>query len=390
MRFTKSRSNEDGGAVDLSRRSFLKQSSLLVVAASVGGRIAMLPGISGGADFVPWQTGSRPRTPAFPKGAVIRSLLKDVPPAALSSGAVLFHEHLSLHYPLTNALAAKQGVPPPTNFSDDVDLMIAETRAAGVDGVSCIVDGGHPDMDRSLAALKRIAAASGVHIVASGGYYMQRNYPPEIAAKSADQIADDLVREAGTERLGAFGEIGQQDGELTADERKVFTAVGKAHVRTGLPIFTHNAYTGTRVVNPPVPREAALRQLEVLEAAGAKPQKIAIGHVCCLDDPTAEVAKQVARRGAFVGFDRVTIQILPDSKRVKMILALLDAGYAENLLLSSDFSSPRALKKNGGAGLAQTVTVFGKLLLEAGVKQETLHSILVDNPRRFLGFVPRR
>ena len=153
---------------------------------------------------------------------------------------------------------------------------------------------------------------------------------------------------------------------------------------------SHNAYTGTRVVNPSVPREAALRQLDVLEAAGAKPQKIAIGHVCCLDDPTAEVAKRVARRGAFVGFDRVTIQILPDSKRVKMILALLEAGYADNLLLSSDFSSPRALKKNGGAGLAQTVTVFGKMLLEAGVKQETLHSILVDNPRRFLAFVPKK
>ena len=69
---------------------------------------------------------------------------------------------------------------------------------------------------------------------------------------------------------------------------------------------------------------------------------------------------------------------------------LLDAGYDVNLLLSSDFSTPRALKKKGGAGLAQTVTVSGKMLLEAGVKQETLHSILMDNPRRFLAFVPRR
>ena len=242
MGSTTSRSNKAGRAVELSRRQFLKQSSLLVAAASVGERIAMLLGLSDETNFALWQTAARPRTPTFPKGAVIRTLLKDIPPAALSPGAVLFHEHLSLHSPLTRALAAKQGAPPPTNFSDDVDLMIAETRAAGADGVSCIVDGGHPDMDRSLAALKRIAAGSGVHIVASGGYYMQRNYPPEIAAKSADQIADDLVREAGTERLGAFGEIGQQDGELTADERKVFTAVGKAHVRTGLPVFTQCLY----------------------------------------------------------------------------------------------------------------------------------------------------
>jgi len=382
--------NDAKRQIDLSRRDFLKRSCLLAGAASIGPRSGMLVDLGGASDSAGALRQTGARGPAFPKGAVIRTLLKDVPPETLASGAVLFHEHLSIHYPLTRALAAKQGVQPPTNFSDDVDLMVAETRAAGKEGVSCIVDGGHPDMDRSLDALKRIAAESGVHIVASGGYYMQRNYPPEIAAKTVEQIADDLVRQATIERLGAYGEIGQQGGELTAEERKVFTAVAKAQARTGLPIFTHNAYLGTIPVNPPVPREAALRQLDVLEAGGAKPEKIAIGHVCCLDEPNAEVAKQVARRGAFVGFDRVTIQTLPDAKRVAMILALLEAGYADNLLLSSDFSSGRALKKNGGPGLAQTVTVFGKMLLDAGVTRDTLHAILVDNPRRFLAFVPKK
>jgi len=381
--------------VELSRRSFLMQSSILAAVASVCPKSSALAETDPGLKRLLRQSGlagggASHGAPTFPKGAVIRTLLRDLPPQALASGAVLFHEHLSIHYPLTNALAARQGAPPPKNFSDDVDLMVAEARAAGKDGVSCIVDGGHPDMDRRLDALKRIAAESGVHIVASGGYYMQRNYPAEIATKSADQIADDLVRDARSDRLGAFGEIGQQTGELTPDERKVFTAVGKAHLRTGLPIFTHNAYFGNIPVNPPVPHDAALRQLDVLEAAGAKPDKIAIGHVCCLDDPKAEIAKQVARRGAFVGFDRVTIPTLPDSKRVVMVLALIEAGYAANLLLSSDFSQERSLKKNGGAGLAQTVTVFGKLLLEAGVKPDTLHAILVDNPRRFLAFVPKR
>ena len=132
----------------------------------------------------------------------------------------------------------------PASFTDDVDLMIEETKAAAATASRCIVDGGHPDMDRDLDALKRIATESGVHIVASGGYYMQRNYPADIATKTADQIADDLVRDATAQRLGAFGEIGQQGGVLTDDERKVFTAVAKAQARTGIPIFTHNAYTG--------------------------------------------------------------------------------------------------------------------------------------------------
>jgi phosphotriesterase-related protein len=322
-------------------------------------------------------------------GPVVRTLLKDVPPSAID-GPVLFHEHLSIRYPLTRALAEAQGRPVPVSFSDDVELMIAETKAAGADGVRCIVDGGHPDMDRDLEALKKIAEGSGVLVVASGGFYMQRNYPADIAAKSADQIADDLARDAKTQRLGAFGEIGQQGGVLTDDERKVFTAVAKAQVRTGLPVFTHNPYSGVRTATPPVPMDAALRQLDVLEAGGAEVKHVAIGHVCCLDDPKADIAQQLAKRGVFVGFDRVGINvIIPDEKRVAMILAFLEAGHVDHLLLSSDFSSGRALKKNGGPGIALTVTQFVPMLAKAGVSEATLRKILVDNPRRFLAVTPR-
>src|SRR5207245_5255096 len=106
------------------------------------------------------------------RGPVIRTLLKDVPPDTVT-GSTLFHEHLSIRYPLTRALAQAQRRAVPVSFSDDVDLMVEETKAAGKDGVGCIVDGGHPDMDRDLGALQRIAAESGVHIVGSGGFYMQ-------------------------------------------------------------------------------------------------------------------------------------------------------------------------------------------------------------------------
>src|SRR5207237_6091660 len=107
------------------------------------------------------------------------------------------------------------------------------------------------------------AKEAGVAIVASGGFYMQRNYPPDIATKSADQIAEELARDAKAQRLGAFGEIGQQGGVLTDDEKKVFTAVGKAQAKTGLPIFTHKAYTGSSQVARPVQMDAALNQLAV-------------------------------------------------------------------------------------------------------------------------------
>ena len=224
--------------------------------------------------------GQAARAVAFPQGAVIRTLLKDVPPESLSGGPVLFHEHLSMHYPPQ----VKE------HFTDDVGMMVEEVRAAGKDGIACIVDGGHPDMDRAVStALKRIAAESGVAIVASGGYYMQRNYPPEIATQTRPIKSPTIwSREAKAQRLGAFGEIGQQGGVLTDDERKVVHGGGEGpRASTGLPVFTHNAVHSARsAVHPvrvPHGRRAASSSI-VLEAAGAKPSRLAIGHVCCLDD----------------------------------------------------------------------------------------------------------
>jgi phosphotriesterase-related protein len=313
--------------------------------------------------------------PPTARDTIIRTVLADVSPRALGDGAVLFHEHLSARWGRA------------THFSDDVALIAQEVRASRGDGVACIVDAGHPDIGRSVAALRQIANDSGVAIVASGGYYTQRLFPPDLAAKSVDTLADELVRDAQAERHGAFGEIGQE-GEMTPDERKVFQAVGKAHVRTGLPVFTHNAYMGRRPAR--VAPDAALRQLDLLESAGVDPRQVALGHMCCLDDAEATVAQQVAKRGAFVGFDRVTLEgILPDADKVTMVLKLLDAGCADQLLLSSDFFQESALKKNGGAGFAQTVTVFGRRLSAAGVSDAVLRHILIDNPRRFLAFVPK-
>ena len=106
-------------------------------------------------------------------------------------------------------------------------MMIEETRAAARSGIACIVDAGHPDIMRSLGALTRITRESGMPIAASGGFYVQRTYPPDIAARSVEEIANDLVHEAMAQRLGAFGEIGQEAGHMTPDEQKVFKAMHK-------------------------------------------------------------------------------------------------------------------------------------------------------------------
>jgi predicted metal-dependent phosphotriesterase family hydrolase len=339
----------------------------------VGSAAAMLPRLASGA-----------KAPDFPKRAIIRTLAKDIPPSEMGTGVTLFHEHLSLD--ISRLIGPRPANARPLPAPIGVDVMIEEVKAAQRDGVTCIVDGGHNDMGRDLEALKQITERTGMHIVASGGYYMERNYPADIASKTEEQIADDLVREASVNRFGAFGEIGENPNAVMSDlERKMFRAVGRAHLRTNLPVFTHNAY-GT---GPNVPKEAGLQQLDALESVGMKPQRAVIGHTCCLDDPEAEVIKAIAKRGAWVGFDRVNTleQMVSDENRVKMLLKFLDAGYANQLLLSSDFTGGRTVE---GPLYGRTKTVFAPKLVQAGVREETVHAILYDNPRRFLAFVPKK
>lgn len=341
--------------------------------------------------------------PAFPKGAVIRTVLRDVAPEELAGGATLFHEHMSLapnfltrfgEYAAATRAAngpppgAPAGVgriggapqPPPASgpfFMQDLQLMTEELSTAKREGITCIVDGGHPDMGRDINFLRQLSTASGMPIVAGGGFYTQPFYPPEISTMSEEQIVQALIKQADADLIGVFGEIGSWD-DISRDERKVFRAIGKAHVATNLPIFTH---TG-------IPGKSALEQLDILEDAGVKPDRVVIGHLGNLVDPNVQVHKAICRRGAFVGFDR---QGGPgDAQQVPLVMSLIEAGFADNLMFSADASSAGQMKRNNGQGYAKTLTVFVPTLKAAGASDAVLHAIMVDNPRRFLAFVPRK
>ncbi|MGD1098534.1 MAG: hypothetical protein ABSB35_41960, partial [Bryobacteraceae bacterium] len=276
----------------------------------------------------------------------------------------------------------RQGAPPPaaptgTYFMRDEDVMVDEMKQAKAEGIACIVDGGHADMGRDITFLKTISTKSGLPIVAGGGFYAQPFYPKEISTWSENQIYDALLKQVETEPIGAFGEIGSWDW-ITADERKVFRAVGRAQAATNLPVFTH---TG-------IPGKSAMEQLDLLEDGGAKPEHVVIGHLGNLVDPKVEVQKALCRRGCFIGFDR---QGGPgDAQQVPMVMALLEAGFVNNLMFSADLSGLQQTKHGGGPGYAKTLTVFVPKVKEAGATDEQLHSIMVDNPRRFLAFVPKQ
>jgi phosphotriesterase-related protein len=277
--------------------------------------------------------------------------------------------------------AAAGGVQPNGFFMQDVDYMTDELERAKKEGIGCIVDAGHPDMGRDPQFLKTISQKSGLPIVLGGGFYTQPFYPKEISTMSEEQITRALVKQCEDDPVGVFGEIGSWD-DISTDERKVFRAVGKAHLATNVPIFTH---TG-------IPGKSALEQLDLLEDVGVKPNRIVIGHLGNLTpqasgDNTLAVQRAICRRGAFIGFDR---QGGPgDGPQVAMVMSLLDAGYADNLMFSADISGVGTMEKAGGQGYAKTWTVFVPKIKAAGASDAVLHQIMYDNPRRFLAFVPK-
>jgi phosphotriesterase-related protein len=334
-------------------------------------------------------------TPSFPKGAVIRTILKDYAPDDLSGSAILFHEHMSLaadfltrfdgyaaatraaSAPPVSTAAPPVAAPSDLSFMQDLDLMADEITSAKREGIGCIVDGGHPDMGRNMNFLRQLSMKSQMPIVAGAGLYTQPFYTKEIGTMSEDQIVRALVKQVEADPVGVFGEIGSWD-DMMADERKVFRAIGRAHMATNLPIFTH---TG-------IPGKAALEQLDILEDVGVKPRRVVIGHLGNLVDPGVQVHKAICKRGAFVGFDRLGGPA--DAPQVPMVMALIEAGFAENLLFSSDLARSNAIRRNNGPGYAKTLTVFVPKLRAAGASDEVLHQIMVDNPRRFLAFVPTK
>jgi phosphotriesterase-related protein len=378
------------GAAPVSRRGALR---LLGFGAGVG----MLAGLQEELGLAAQAGRGNAATVTFPKGAIIRTILKDVPPEGLAGGATLFHEHISISDPVPPWRAKPGGQPAPSGqpgrggppmvgagipLGADIDLMVEEVKATAKDGVSCIVNAGTKDLGQNIEHLRAIATRSGVHIVVAGGYWSQPAYPPEVAGQSEDQVADDFVRDARAERWGALGEIGVSM-TIHPDERKVLRAACKTHLRTGLPLFTHMPHEGCR--------PCGAQQLDIIESMGVDPRLVCIGHLSDItDDPKAETHKALAKRGAFLGFDTVGRRLgQPDARKLEMILAVIDAGYEDHVLLGSDFASTIELKANQGAGLGSAVVVFVPKMRYAGVKEETIRKIVVDNPRRFLAFVPK-
>ncbi|MEE2776766.1 MAG: amidohydrolase family protein [Acidobacteriota bacterium] len=315
------------------------------------------------------QTFTSAEPPAFGDGSIIRTLRGDLDPRSLANGATLFHEHVG---------------------REDIDLAVEELRQCAWGGLGCIVDSATGRRTpEQVANLEAIAARSDVRIVAAGSYFQDVGfalYPVRVAEMSEDELVEELVADAAAQCWGAFGEIASSL-EMRPDERRVHRAIARAHLETGLPIFTHTPHESCP--------SCAMDQMDIYDEVGVNFSHLVIGHMATIKpehDPFA-THREIARRGAFIGLDTLGHEMgrsdIPAADKVRMVQDLLEAGLEDHILLSSDQGNVRQFNRNYGHGWASVLMQFVPKLRFAGIGEESIRKILVDNPRRFLAFVPR-
>lgn len=295
----------------------------------------------------------------------IRTVLGDISIASL--GVCLSHEHLL-------------GRPPREFANEDQTLdsreaALAELARFRSAGGQSIIEMTTPDYGQDVVGLRRLAEASGVHIVAAAGYN-QEKYSAQFLDASIDKMAERFTRsiqagigETGV-RAGLLKASSTQD-EISPKAEKMFRAVARAHRATGAPISTH-AEGGTM----------ALQQIELLTSEGVAPGRIVIGHLDRKLD--WDYLCEVAARGVFLGFDQIGKEHLaPDSRRVEFITRLIAAGYGKQIVLSGDQSRRSYWPSYGhpeAPGLTHLLEKFIPQLRQAGVTTAQIDDLLVQNP----------
>ncbi len=313
----------------------------------------------------------------------VQTVLGRIQPSEL--GFILPHEHTQCHL---------WRIPERFDYwelTPDEDLIAAELAAYRAAGGTAVVDVTLPGIGRDPGWLRRIAVRTGLHVVMGTGWYREPYYPPEalIDRRSVAELADVMIREfedgvpgseggadAARVRPGIIGEIGVHKPWMSAQEERVFRAAGRAARATGMAVTTH------AVMSP-----IGLRQLEVLEEAGADPARVVVGHTDSY--PILEHWLAIVERGAsiecdFLGMSFTPVERKGEPRLIELILRLLERGHVDRLLLSHDVCDNSQLAFYGGNGYTYLHEVFLPRLRAAGVGETEIQRITVENPRAIL------
>lgn len=292
-------------------------------------------------------------------------------------GFTLMHEHIIVQSPGVYANF------PVFDRAAEIESAAQKLRDVQARGVRTLVDLTPGDW-RDIPFVKEVVARSGMQvIVATGVYWEVPHYFRAMSGRSIEFIAELFVKDI-TEGIMDTGvragiiKCATDAPGITPDVERILRAAAKAHRATGVPISTHT-HAASRV---------GLKQQDVFESEGVDLRRVIIGHSGDSDD--LGYLKAILDRGSYIGMDRFGIDMfLPTDKRVATIAKLCSMGYAGQMVLSHD-----AACHFGWADAALLPQVMPNWhfnfipdrvipeLLAAGVTEEQVRMMTVDNPRR--------
>jgi phosphotriesterase-related protein len=265
---------------------------------------------------------------------------------------------------------------------DDDEAALADLRAYATAGGRSIVEVTPRVMGRDLERLQWFARSSGVNVIGSTAYYVQRGHKGQVAGRSVAAIAADFVRDLmdGPVRCGAIGEIGVS-AEPHPDELNVVQAALEAQTATGAPVFIH--VTTVR----PVP---AL--LDFLATTGRPLDRVVLCHMD-YDIRSLEPHRRALSLGLTVeldlfgypGWTNANFLHLPtDAQRAEALIQLASEGWQNQLLMSHDVCQKMQLTSRGGFGYAHILARVVPLLRMLGGSESLIQQMGVETPARLL------
>jgi phosphotriesterase-related protein len=305
------------------------------------------------------------------------TVLGEIAPDAL--GITYSHEHLI-------------SAPPPRISSLDPDLILDDEKAIVQElslfqalGGKSICDASAIDYGRNIKAIVRVAKASGINVIATAGFNKALYFEDWIHKATPDELYERIHTEItagieGTSHRAGMLKFGTSYGMMKPVEVKAARAVCRVQRETGAPLFTHTEF-GT----------LGLEQVALL-----KEEKVDLGRVCIGHqdrNPDLWNIRKIASQGCFVGIDQISkVKYFPDQVRIDLIIALVEKGLHEHIMIGGDLARRSYLKAyGGGPGYGYIAGSFiGRLREEMAERSFTasridrvVEDLLVNNPRRF-------
>lgn len=286
---------------------------------------------------------------------------------------------------------------------DDHAVMGGELAELADAGTSAVLELSCAGLRTDVAAVARLAAAAGLRAVVSTGMYIEASWPPELARLGeagweAFMVAEieEGIGQTGI-RAGHIGEIGITD--LGPRQAGLLRAAARAAVRTGVSVTVHPGWErgcDGRAILP------------LLTAEGLPPERVVLAHADAFfvehdrrrlisepgaRQPGTDYHREVLDAGANISVDcfghRWNIApnhwvIETDIDRVTGLVALIEAGYAAQLVLGTDICFKLLTRRGGGLGYRHLTATILPLLRELGVKENDIITMTRRTPAAIL------